>query len=73
MNRDYSLYPIIKIEHRIAHLKQQESGLWKKLEDDTLSTDEREKIECDIDRIHNEVMELQRKMMGLTVKYGFDN
>ena len=60
------------MEQQLKQLKQREAEVWKRFEDPELFDEERDRLEREIDRIHNEVMELQRKMMGYTVKYGFD-
>ena len=60
------------MEERLQQLKQREAEIWKRFEDPEMPYDERERLETEIDRIHNEVMELQRKMMGYTVKYRFN-
>jgi hypothetical protein len=60
------------MEERLQQLKQRETEVWKRFEDPEITDDEKDMLEREIDRIHNEVMEIKRKIMGYTVKYGYN-
>lgn len=58
------------MEQRLEELKCMETRAWKRLEDPMTLTSDKEALELEIDRIHNEVMELRLRILGFTVKYG---
>jgi hypothetical protein len=54
---------------QISTLAMRECQIWDLLEDPTLPPLDRQTLNEEIDEIHNQVMELERRLLGFTVMY----
>lgn len=61
------------MEEQLALLQMREDEVWELLRDPTLPPLDRQELDEEIDDLHNQIIELEHRLAGRVVLYGFED